>query len=71
MIYVGLVSKCTCHPGIEHEKYSKAWKHSIFLQHGNNVFDYGGMYIIERKIDKKKTTLNLFFVASVIIALTF
>jgi hypothetical protein len=47
MIYVGIVNKCSCHPGLELEKYSKAWKHSVFLAHGNNVFDYGGMYIIE------------------------
>ena len=53
MIYVGIISKAESHPGLELEKYSKLWKHSLFLSHSNNVFEYGSKYIIEKKINKK------------------
>merc|ERR1712166_209192 len=58
-------------PGLELEKYSKVWKHSKFLAHSNNVFGYGSMYIIEKKIDKKKTNFILFLACFFILSLTF
>jgi len=71
MIYTGLVSKANTHPGLELEKYSKSWKKPIFVAHSNNVFEIGALYILEKKIDKKKTNAYLFLCCSVILALTF
>ena len=71
MIYTGLVSKAIPHTGMELEKYSKSWKKALFLAHSNNVFEIGAFYILEKKIDKKKTNAYLFLTCSVILALTF
>jgi len=71
MMYVGLISKAESHPGMELEKYCKQWKNPLFLSAGNNVFAYGGLYIVERKIDKKQTNLLLFLTCFMIMALTF
>jgi hypothetical protein len=71
MIYTGLVSKAKPHPGLDLEKFSKIWKHPLFLAHGNNVFEYGSVYIIEKKIEKEKTIVSLAITVLVILAFIF
>ena len=63
MIFVGLLSRVGVHPGLmtdgQIKPNSREYKHAKFVAHDDPIFTHGGMYIVEQKIDKKKSNLYL------------
>ena len=47
-----MISRGVSHPNLGHKQGSKEYKYPKFLAHEASIFDWGGLYILENKVDK-------------------